>query len=842
MTYLKVAVSFSALSIALLYATHGQAQQTPQKPIEEETVDLGNIEVVETGDNNLTPAYESFDPIDSGTTVIGRKSIALEKSGDIDTTQLLKKIPHVQMDTGRGTGVTKSNVQDIRPSDFAISGGDYYNNNIMIDGVQANSILDATADNPAAINDVAGQRAQTVYIDPSLIETITVRDSNISSEFGDFTGGVVEINLRKPAKKFGVSVSGGLQTDDSVHYRVASENMPDDPADLPAAPVFRKDRLSIAVDVPVNDKLALLASYARSTSSVIYEKSAKYGGGEFESGDTSENYLLKGVYDISDALVFESQIAYSPYDSDYENANSLRNRVTSQSDGLATYAKLNGTHNDIDWQTRIAFSRSDTSRQAPDTNFSWSSASTYSDWCANSSCSEGGFGKLDQKQDDLTLDFKLSKSILEGLFRLGGEHRSIDASKQRLEDGFYFRNSTVSSMISCTADDIACKENDIILTQRNALNAYDINVNVKSQALWAEYERDFGTLSVRGGVRYSHENFLDNSNIAPRLSTSFEVVPDWFITAGANRYYGKNMVAYAIRSQMPDTIIHRRTTTADGNGVLSANDWTLYRHTRSSDYAQADLDTPYSDELTLALTAPTFFDGTFRLKGVKRKSRDQFARSPREVTTFDAPTATSTRQSLYTITNDGGIDYKGLSAEWLGHIGRHSLAANFTWSDTNNVGAIGDYFDTIDLEDLASEQLYYDGEVITEEELNEINLRANFATPITGSFIWSTTWLQDRLTTSASAYYRGAYEQIQDTRENITIEGTRYDVFGIVETPAHVNVSLNSQFEVFENAAGQGVLELRIDNVLDNLPHTYVSNTNPYQKGRSVWLGFTYKY
>ncbi|WP_422448605.1 MULTISPECIES: hypothetical protein [unclassified Endozoicomonas] len=99
---------------------------------------------------------------------------------------------------------------------------------------------------------------------------------------------------------------------------------------------------------------------------------------------------------------------------------------------------------------------------------------------------------------------------------------------------------------------------------------------------------------------------------------------DTFLTLGANRYYAKSMVGYAIKSQEPDRTIYRRNyNTATGE----LGDWEVYRITSPTDYRESDLDTPFSDELTAALTIPTPMDGNVRLKTVLRKNRDQFSRS-----------------------------------------------------------------------------------------------------------------------------------------------------------------------------------------------------------------------
>lgn len=809
---------------------------------EDGVVDLGNIDIVDTTETESTPAqaYDSFDPIDTGTSSISAEAIEAEGQGDIDTTELLRKLPNVQLSIN-GNAVSPDDLKEIRPQDFVISGGNYYNNNIMIDGVQANAVTDVTNDNPDHFNELAGQTAQTLYVDPSLIEEIIVRDSNISAEYGDFTGGVVDFRLREPLKEYGVSASFSYQNDSLVNFKVADTDQADD---IEPEPNFETRRYSLSADLPVTEKFSLLLAYSRAESTSSYAFNENYGSAPFDNSDISQNYLVKGLYEFSDTLSLEGQLTVSPYRSHHARENRINDEVVSHSDGLSAYLKLSGEHDGWDWQSRVSYAQSDASRNwQGQSNFSWPSDAPSVDWCSGqTSCSEGGFGDIDQQQEDLVVDFKAERAIWKGLLRLGGEIKDIDVEKSRLNDNYAYSRGTLETSLSCAAGDDACIEDEVYLAQRSVYLAYDASAEVTSEALWGEFERDFADVTVRAGLRYSHDDFLDNYNLAPRLTASWQFRPEWFFTVGANRYYEKNLVAYAIRSQYPDSYIYRRDGVTDGNGVVTPGEWYIYRHTRTTDYAQAGLDTPYSDELTAALTVPTPLNGNFRLKVVHRDGKDAFARSPYDTVSFDAATATSSTSRVYSITNDGESEYDGVSAEWAGTYKNHALSASVIWSETRRKGGIADYFDEIDDDDLLNSFVYYDGQVISEQELYEISNVTDYGTPVLASLIWSSSWLNDRLSTTVGVYYRGEYETLDDTGENITIDGFRYDIFDEVTIDPYTSVNLNAGIEVFENASGRGVLDVRVENLLDDLPYTYTSSSNPYQMGRSVWLGFSYRY
>ncbi|MGL5948067.1 MAG: TonB-dependent receptor plug domain-containing protein, partial [Aeromonas sp.] len=172
----------------------------------EEAVDLGALELhsaaarAEASAQPSTTApsgYESFDLLDTGRSVLAADTLAENHQGGSDTTALIQSLPFVQMDTERQAGTAEA-AQSLRPSDFSISGGNIYDNAILIDGVSASSIMDVSKASKNDFNEVFGQTAQSLYVDPSLLGSMEVLDSNISARYGDFTGGVVEMKLREP--------------------------------------------------------------------------------------------------------------------------------------------------------------------------------------------------------------------------------------------------------------------------------------------------------------------------------------------------------------------------------------------------------------------------------------------------------------------------------------------------------------------------------------------------------------------------------------------------------------------------------------------------------------------
>lgn len=805
---------------------------------QEAPVDLGEMAVSVSGDDQeistteaTTSSYESFDPIDSGRSVIDSKTVESGREGGNDTTALLQSLPFVQMDTERQSA-DPDDIQSIRPSDFSISGGNYYDNNIQIDGVSATSIMDVSTQNRNDYNEVFGQTSQTLYVDPSLIGSVDVFDSNVSARYGDFTGGVVDYKLRQPARKFGVHVSSGLQNDSMISYRKTghgevSKQKPD----------FTKYQSSLAVDLPLTDQLFVLASMTRAESAVKNQMSDDYGGQSYESGDTASNYLVKALYEYNPDLNLEAQVLYSPYRSEDQPDDSINSLNVNHTDGFSSYVALNGIRGDQNWHHKLSYQFSDASRDWDGDRYTWPSASNSVNWCSNTNCVEGGNGDLNQLQRDTAYEFSFDSPFAGGEFSAGTELRLTQARKQRPEDNYAYSLGKMmgsKATAACADGDSACRD-DVVLSQRTSYSAYDAQVDLFSQALWAEYFREIGDWDFRIGSRLSHDDFLDNYNLAPRLTANWEFMPDTFLTLGGNRYYAANMVGYAIRSQYPDAYTYRRTVNTKTGAI---GDWSLYSHSRSTDYGQGDLKTPYSDELTAALTFPAPLNGHWRIKGVYRQNRDSFANTAKTKDSFSSDTGKTLTTYTYDMTNDGKSNYKGLALEWDGHYKTHSFNANITWSATKTYGTGSTYFDYTDPEDM----IYYQGNIVGMNDLFDLNSRNNYAAPIRASIAWTAKWTE-RFQTSTSVQYRGSYQYLGDSGDDIAVDGQSYDVYETIKLPAFTTINLNARYTVFQHQNQSFSVDTRVTNLLNATPHTAsTSSSATYRVGRSVWLGANYVY
>tara|TARA_X000000950_G_scaffold285152_1_gene390183 strand:+ start:5401 stop:7923 length:2523 start_codon:yes stop_codon:yes gene_type:complete len=818
--------------------------QESANPEAEDTSEAVELEAIDIQDSRApAPPYRSFLPEESGLTVMDSESITGFEDGSGDALDVLRLLPNVHFDVNQFSA-EDTDLQDLRPSDISISGGQVYDNTIRIDGVAVDNVMDISEDNPANYNEVAGSAAQTIFLDPSLIDSLEVRDSNISARYGEFSGGVVDAKLRGPDDEFGASLRFGYESDELTDYVV-------DDADLAAAdppPEFTRWRLHGTVDVPVNEQFGLLFGFGRSQSEVDYAISDAYGGTFRGLNSTSDNFLVKGKYEFANGISLVSSLVYSPYESEYANANGIDNLIVTQGGGLTFKTEIDGETGVYDWLVRASYVDADMSREASPYNYSWDSDAPSIDFCTNTNCATGGFGDLEQYQRDYTLEAEASRDLLGGLFSFGGEVGIVDAFKARNEESrAYSRGSYDENTVCADASDLACIDGEIALPVYFAYLAYEANVEIAQASVWAEQASSFGPVDVRAGVRVSTDDYLENTNIAPRLSAVWNINDDWQLTGGANRYYTRNFVGYAIREQYPDFYRYERSATVSGTDLIySEDDWALASTTTLTGYRDAGLETPYSDELTAALTFPALdlVDGLGRLKVVHRQHRNQIVRSPREdITEYDDDGNAYTRRAYFP-SNEGETDYLGISAEWTGSWRNHSFTLNAAWSETvNNADDLGTYFDGYDAEDLATDFILFQGNIISLAELQDEAYRENFATPLTLNAAVRSSWLSDKLDTTVWFYWKDEYETIGDTGVNEAVDGTNYDVYDYVTREASLRVDLNASYELPDFGTGHQVeLEARVSNLFSELPYTDVSSSVPYQRGRSIWLGVNWVY
>lgn len=825
-------VSIFSMAMALAYGGQASAQQAPADETLPEAV----------AESDAGASYELSTGNDTGTSTIRQKEIEARSPGSGDVNQLLKILPTVQFDHQEGLG-ERSRIQDIRPAEISISGGRAYENMFVVDGVEANSAMDTTNDAPQNYNELAGPSPQSFWFDSNLVGEITLRDSNVSAEHGKFTGGVVQIETRAPARRFGATFNASVDSDALVNY-VMSQASRDElaGAPVPETPKFTKYRIGGTVDLPVTDRFALLVGVNHSYAEVLYTTVPNYGSQRVKRFSSSDNYLVKAIYDISDATTLTGQFGYTPYVSISSTSNSFDNIVHSKGGGYT--GRLGVNHSGaLDWSLDATYAYNESGRTAPPNHYLIPGSSNNADFCTTTNCSRGFIGDLNQSQENYGLSGKLALPVGgDSRFRVGFDYDHVRAHRDRPVDSYSYVMAFNGANVVCSAgNSFNCATGQYALTRRQTYFAYDATVNLDTIAAWAEFEGKFGPVDLRVGGRYDHDSFLDNHNFSPRASVTLDLpIKDWSITAGANRYYGRSMVGYAIRDKLPNLTLFDRVYTISGGQRIYGDTWTLTSETNATQYGLSNLDTPYSDELTAALTA-RLLGGTARVKGILRWGKDEFVRTPQETSSDTNLLGNPITVRTWYLSNRGRSRYEGVSLEWTRTFGNHSVAlnTNFSKTRTTNDDYIEGYDDTL----FGELRVLYNGQVMTKGEIMYNNSRLNMASPFILNGSWTARWFDDRLTTNLNLRFRDGFSRIEDSGVNERVDGVLYDVYDVVRYKASIDTNLNAQLILLRDGDRSMALDMRVTNLLNKVPvREWDDEGEPYQMGRAFWLGVKFKF
>ncbi|MDR1460518.1 MAG: Plug domain-containing protein [Campylobacteraceae bacterium] len=173
---------------------------------------------------------------------------------------------------------------EIAPPKVSIRGSMHYENNFMINGVSNNNNINPGGLENNAFSDFPSSEAQSLFLDTSLVDSISVYTEAISAEYGSFTGGVVDAKLKNAQMDRWHMMSNFRYTKDSWAKYHLSETQKNTAyaTNERYQPEFNKYEYNVAFNGPVNDYLGLILSYGKTTlknSSLVgiqYDKSRQF--------------------------------------------------------------------------------------------------------------------------------------------------------------------------------------------------------------------------------------------------------------------------------------------------------------------------------------------------------------------------------------------------------------------------------------------------------------------------------------------------------------------------------------------------------------------------------------
>lgn len=864
-------------------------QGAPEPPTETETTgsnettaeeDEPRVIVINVGAREL----ESFDPVNPGRNTITSSSVDILAAGSGDPNRLFETLPNVQFATDQERASTSNGaLDDISPEQISISGGRPYENNFSIDGVATNSIADSVSRNPDNFNETLGH-PQTVYLDTELLEQVTLYDSDVPAEYTGFTGGVISFQVRDPADEFGFSMGYSLQSSNWTEYLVDSALEPflGVAPNIPGKPEFKQERYKFSIDLPFSDQLRTTFSYTYNLATTFQPPDNLIDGtAREESESIIQNFLFKVAYDLNDSVQITAQSLFTPYEQEF-----LRRSIdTNTGGGNTSYIEWDQLFLDSSFTVRVSYNSSESNRDSEQVRINYANIGTIAEETGipedfGRNVAFGGFGDLDREQETWGLTVSYSHFFDWFDFRAGIDYQYITATGDRPELAQFFDAAAplgpgIATVINAEEGDPTIIPGEQILTDRVDYVLYDATVNLNVFGIWTEFRReweiiDWLPITTRWGLRYDYDEFLDRHNFSPRITNVFSFPWDISLTLGVNRYYSNNQVTYKLREAYPDIFEYVRTSEfviPPGGGLpITTYDatWQLSNINRISRFGQADVNTPYSDEISATITFPLLW-GEARIKGVRRWNRDEFVRGEEFDVTLTDPTGTEFETELRPVTNDGFSNYESLVLAWQIQRWNLTFDINTTIADITTDGT-ANFLSTPSENQFIVQDVYYipDGRVVSLEELEVI--RSEFAFPNVVNANLTASLLNGNLVPNLNIRYEGEQELIgqlfyfdpdgpggptfrpdrTNDGANVEVPGAgNLEIYDSIIRESQVRLNLNIRAKLPFLAGGKGgdfVVYGRIRNLLNDLADFRRSVTDPYQRGRSYWLEVKYIY
>lgn len=773
-------------------------------------------------------------------------------NGDIGT--LLRINPNVQFDD---TASTSRNMGEIRPADISINGGLYYQNAFQLDGANFTNDLDPASNNPNHFADPPSH-TQGLAIDTSLIGSLTVYDSNVPASFGGFNGGVISAESRKASDTFGGKVTYRM-TRSAWNKAYVSENYRETfEASATAAnqPQYDKYQLGLMLEGRTASGVGLIGNITR-TRSVIPLR-GQTGGVPSEHDDAikdqereNTSISLRADWDNGRGLALEGSFTYAPTKERYFIQNAKDSWFDLEQGG--PLVSLRATIDRGAWTLKntVSYSDLDDSRVSDgDYWFSWR-WSEDKNWGTSTTglSTEGNWGNVEQTNRSVGYKLEVDRDP----FMLGGmEHRvqfGIEASDrkatyQRLTNfASYITPAATTTCVDATGvtDDLACSLSPVpiysgrgqYLTRKTTYLAGAFEAASTDWAAFVQDDIRLGKWSFRPGVRVDGSSMVASTTVAPRFAMSWDILGNQnsLITAGANRYYGRNLFAYKLRDGRDGlTLVQTRTGTGANRLVWG----TPVRTLNATRYEE--IDTPYSDEIALGFNQ-VWGNYDINAKYVNRKYEDEVMRVylPSDDTTGNYATRVYEYKNVGRAKSDVYTLSVGTRSPWTWAGSTTSAQVAFDLTDTRRsyTGAYQDYSTNFD-STAFNRLVRYEGSVMRWYELPA----DSYNRPWSARLATQTRMTEWGLMWSNFLRYRAAYQRPTKVGEGVYGDGS-IDIYEDVRYSKSFIWDTTLEYSFAKSSGHDAYARLEVHNVF-NRENRIMDES--YDPGRTFWLELGYRF
>jgi hypothetical protein len=785
-----------------------------------------------------------------GTQKIDNETILKMPTSNGTVSELLKNNPNVQFSSNDSASSTQG---EIAPENVSFHGERFYNNSWMIDGLSNNDNINPGSNN-GSLSAVDGQApynlpdggTQSFWINSEIIDSVDVYDSNISAKYGQFTGGVIDAKLLSPdTYESSGSISYRLTRDEwtSYHFESEEEESQFEKANrLYNQPQFTKQIYSTNINQPLSDSTAILFSYNRVESDIPFYH--EYLDTWEDQKRLTETYLLKGLHEADNGDLWNLTFIHSPHESSYLYQDTKNGGYTIGGGGY---------RGNLDWEhffstgvvtTTVGYKNTTNSVDYEKNNFyAWQLTDSI-DWQTTSSnAQEGGFGEMITEKNTITLKQNYQLDPLkfndyQHKFSFGWKADVAEAQYNREQDTNIYTASGVLVPSICYDGDSTCIDGEQAADIRISYEAANIKVSNNHFSIYLQDQVKWNRLELTLGLRTDYDEFLDNVDIAPRFTGSYDFFGDssTVVFGGVNRYFADSMLAYALSAKMGSATRFLRSN-YDQGWVYDVD------RTLGGTYLTNNLDTPYSDELNLGISQRVV-NTEWTFKWVKRKGNKQLVRNTE---------TNSSGYKFYSLSNGGESEADSYTLS-----GR--LLSPYEWKNTLTTLTVGgNYMDvkssftSYDPGHLFSDSVYAyaSGEVIS---VDEVLSRNSYSQPWTLFTTIDFSLLDWGVNLSQNYRYTAAYRSWESTGDiyNCTSgDAICGDTLGNVYVYHEIKYKerfvadwrFSYDLPIYKNNLSLSLDILNVfDSQIEGAGLEATTSNISYKPGRRFWLGARYRW
>ncbi|KAA8735682.1 TonB-dependent receptor [Acinetobacter qingfengensis] len=735
----------SILIVSLVYVQHAYSAQDDQT--ENEVIQLAPLHV------------------NAHISVVGEAEYNQQQlkntSGNKTISDFLKIHPNVQFDNASQAAGTQG---ELSVQNISINGALYYENKYLLDNTNVGNLLNpAAGDNDNNFNAVSGS-SQAVTLNTDLICNLQVLDSNVSAEFGQFTGGVVKASTCAPKTKIG-EIHGNVNYDYtssswSKYNYVSDDELAEfeENRDDNYQKKFIKQGISASVYGNVTEQLGLSLATSHRWSNIDLLSSLA-DSRNYNQTRAVDHVDLGVFYQFNEKHDVKLRLSHGEDQAKKYVTNSLNSKSDQSTSNDAIDVEFKHKFDSAIITQSLVYQEKDIHRDTDNTSSVVWLTSSAKNWSNSSTASEGGAGALQNNQKTFEYALKsvflpLNWGSVEHQFTLGAGYGHDQANWYRPVDFYSYyvpsKNNGILGVSTCTTDE-GTVDPYCDLTYSSGTTSGQAHgkrlvhqagtIDIQQDRAYAFLENQMNwknILRARLGIRTDYDSLTKNNNFAPR--SRFEYLPfaddRLVLTTGWNRYYAQNAFIYALQDGINALAYYETRKNIN-------DDWAYNSAYSTTNISRTQLDTPYADEFLFAVSGRiSHLD--WQLKYLDRKYEDQIRKL--RITTspliYNYSNTGRSKSDIYSLTLQNYIPVK-------------------IYNSLNSFYFAADYTDTIrnfnDYDDILNSDptyILYDGKVI-----ENINRPANnYNQPWTLRLGWNTEFQNFPLRINQFLRYKGSYD------------------------------------------------------------------------------------